>query len=171
MKILILGALLFAPATAKAELGLGAGGVGFGGFGALVCWQNDGSRWRFGAEYGSVGSTSRGAGGAAIRKERTAMGGIFVHRQLGPRMDGWYASAALLSWRRREEAAAGDVAEDSDLSPYLGLGWWRRFGGRWFADVGVSASPWARLDTPTSAGAGTSRGAADLHAVLGARFW
>jgi len=173
MRIFILAAMLtvLAAAPATAEYGFGAGGVGLGGFGALAYFQPEGSRWRLGAEYGLVASTSRDEAGRAASRGSGAMGGLFIHRQFTQGKSArWYAGAALLRWTRREEAAAGNSARDSDLSPYFGLGWWRRFGGNWFADIGFLGSPWARLDTPTSAGPGVDRGAADLHMVIGARW-
>ena len=173
MKIFILAAAItgLAAAPARAEYGLAAGGVGFSGFGAFGYYQPEGSGWRFGAEYGTAGGVSRDKAGRELSRDEEAMRGFFVQRQFTPGGEGrWYAAAALLRWTRREKAAAGDSAAGSDLSPYFGLGWLRRFGGRWFADLGVLAAPWARLDIPTSAGPGRSRGAADLHAALGLRF-
>lgn len=175
MKKIVLAAALAAAALcpARAELGLGAGGVGFGGFGALAYYRPEAGRWRLGAEYGAVSSTSRGPnGGLALTREKGSMSGIVVHRQFTPGPEGrWYAGAALLAWKRKVRVAAtGEERSDTDVSPYFGGGWLRRFGKRFFFELGLLASPWARLNTGTSAGRDESRGAADLHVVLGANF-
>lgn len=175
MKKIVLAAALAAAAVcpAVAEVGLGGGGVGFGGFGAVAYYRSEGSRWRLGAEYGSVSSTTRSpASGQALTREKGSMSGIVVHRQFKPGPEGrWYAGAALLVWKRKVRVIAnGEERSDTDVSPYIGGGWLRRFGKSFFLELGLLGSPWARLDTDTSVSREESRGAADLHVVLGINF-
>lgn len=176
MRAILIGAvlLLCCGLKAAAETGLAAGLVGFGALGGQAHWQPEGSRWRFGLEYGRVPDyTFRDPfTGRALSLEREDFLGPFVHRQFTPGREGrWYAAAALLRWRREEKSLDfGETGSDASLAPYFGGGYMRRFGSRWFWNLGILVSPWAENNVKTQGGSTESDGAADLHANIGVLF-
>lgn len=159
---------------AAAETGVAAGLVGFGALGGQVHWQPEGGRWRFGLQYGRVPDyTFRDPfTGRPLTLEREEFAGAFVHRQFTPGRGGrWYAAAALLRWWRMEKSLQfGDSDSDASLAPYFGGGYMRRFGARWFWNLGILVSPWAENNVETQGGSTENDGAADMHANIGVLF-
>lgn len=176
MKTIIIatGLFLCCGVSAVAETGAAVGLVGFGALGGQVHWQPENSRWRLGLQYGRVPDyTFRDPfTGRPLSLEQEEFLGAFVHRQFRPGRDGrWYAAAALLRWWRREKSLLfGGSDSDASLAPYLGGGYMRRFGERWFWNLGILVSPWAENNVKTEGGSTENDGAADLHANIGILF-
>lgn len=176
MKAILAGAALALCCAAKAaaETGVAVGLVGFGALGGQAHWQPEGSRWRVGLQYGRVPDyTFRDPfTGRPLTLEQEDFMGVFVHRQFRPGREGrWYAAAAVLRWWRKETSLDfGTSDSDTTLAPYFGGGYMRRFGSRWFWNLGILVSPWAENNVRTEGGSTENDGAADLHADIGVLF-
>lgn len=176
MKTILIGAVLLVCCALKAaaETGAALGLVGFGALGGQVHWQPEGSRWRFGVEYGRVPDYTfeDPFTGRPLTLEKEEFLGPFVHRQFTPGRSGrWYLAAALLRWWRSETSLYfGESDSDATVAPYFGGGCMGRFSGRVFWNLGILMSPWAKNNVRTRGSSTDSSGAADLHANIGVLF-